>query len=348
MNAPETAERRLAGLLAELKAGAPAALAKAITLVENDGPWTAAILAAIAADVGAAQVIGVTGPPGSGKSTLINAFIHELRRRAKTVAVAAVDPSSPLSGGAILGDRIRMTEHLGDGGVFVRSLSSRGHLGGLSAATARVVDVMAAAGRDVIIVETVGAGQSEVEVADIADTKIVISAPGQGDAIQAIKSGILEIADILVVNKGDLPLAERTASDLRAMLELRVAADWAVPVLITEATTPRGIAALADAVEQSGGWLHVDGAFGLWAAAAPERRHLVAGVERAHSWATDAHKWLNAPYDCGLAFVRDGDALRAACSLSAPYVETGARRDPSATAPNPPIIQLWVPGCENA
>ncbi len=250
MNAPETAERRLAGLLAELKAGAPAALAKAITLVENDGPWTAAILAAIAADVGAAQVIGVTGPPGSGKSTLINAFIHELRRRAKTVAVAAVDPSSPLSGGAILGDRIRMTEHLGDGGVFVRSLSARGHLGGLSAATARVVDVMAAAGRDVIIVETVGAGQSEVEVADIADTKIVISAPGQGDAIQAIKSGILEIADILVVNKGDLPLAERTAADLRAMLELRVAADWAVPVLITEATTPKGIAELADAVER--------------------------------------------------------------------------------------------------
>jgi len=250
MNAPELAERRIAGLVAELRAGAPAALAKTITLVENDGPWTAAILQAIAGDVGGAQVIGVTGPPGAGKSTLINAFIHELRRRGKTVAVAAVDPSSPVSGGAILGDRIRMTEHLGDAGVFVRSLSSRGHLGGLSAATARVVDVMDASGRDVVIVETVGAGQSEVEVADIADTKIVISAPGLGDAIQAIKSGILEIADILVVNKGDLPLADQTAAELLAMLELRVAAEWAVPVLTTEATTPRGIEALADAVER--------------------------------------------------------------------------------------------------
>jgi LAO/AO transport system kinase len=250
MNAPEPVERRIAGLLADLRAGAPAALAKAITLVENDGPWTAAILQAIAADVGGAQVIGVTGPPGAGKSTLINAFIHELRRRGKSVAVAAVDPSSPLSGGAILGDRIRMTEHLGDAGVFVRSLSSRGHLGGLSAATARVVDVMEASGRDVVIVETVGAGQSEVEVADIADTKIVIGAPGQGDAIQAIKSGILEIADVLVVNKGDLPLAEQTASELRSMLALRVASDWAVPVLITEATTPRGIEELADAVDR--------------------------------------------------------------------------------------------------
>lgn len=235
-----------------LRAGDKAALARAITIVENNRPQASDILRAINGDLGNAHVIGFTGPPGAGKSTLINAYIKVLRARDKRVAVAAVDPTSPLSGGAILGDRIRMGEHIGDDGVFVRSLASRGQAGGLSAATARVVDVMDASGADVIIVETVGAGQSEVEISDIADTRIVLSAPGLGDSIQAIKAGILEIGDILVVNKADLPLAETTQQQLRAMLDLRQAREdnWEIPVLLTEAVNGTGVEELTDAINR--------------------------------------------------------------------------------------------------
>jgi LAO/AO transport system kinase len=178
----------------------------------------------------------------------VGAYIGELRRRGLSVGVVAVDPSSPLSGGAILGDRVRMTGHAGDDGVFVRSLASRGHLGGLSRSAARVVDVMDAAGRDVVVVETVGAGQSEVEVAEVAHTKVVVCAPGLGDDVQAIKAGILEIADILVVNKADLPLAARTAKQLSAMLGLTSHTGWTPPVLRTQALKGDGIAEMADAI----------------------------------------------------------------------------------------------------
>jgi LAO/AO transport system kinase len=242
------ASNRLPRLIEGLFAGERRALARAITAVETEGEDGRAILRAIQQRLGHALVIGFTGPPGAGKSTLISAYVSELRRRRRTVAVIAVDPSSPISGGAILGDRIRMSEHDGDDGVFIRSLASRGALGGLTPAAIRATDVADAAGYDVVILETVGAGQSEVDVAEIAEIPVVVCAPGLGDDIQAIKAGILEIARVLVVNKSDLPLADRTRRQLLSMLELRERGAR-VPVLAATATTGDGIAALADAIE---------------------------------------------------------------------------------------------------
>mgnify|MGYP001048373201 CR=1 FL=1 len=247
MNQQTTAKQ---GLAERLLAGQPTALARAISVIEGNRPAARPLLKAIRPHLGSAIVVGFTGPPGAGKSTLVNAYIQEMRKRGKTVGVVAVDPSSPITGGAVLGDRIRMAEHVMDAGVFIRSLASRGHLGGLSASAARVADLMDAAGYDVVILETVGAGQSEVEMAEIADVKIVISAPGLGDDIQAIKAGILEIADVLVVNKSDLPLAKRTVQQLQAMLGLRAASDWEVPVLSTNAIDRSGVSELVDAVTQ--------------------------------------------------------------------------------------------------
>ena len=241
---------KLQKMVDSLLKGERAALARAITAVENSTADSRHILKAIQPQLGRALVVGFTGPPGAGKSTLINAYVTELRKRSKSVAVLAVDPSSPVSGGAILGDRIRMSEHTNDPEVFVRSLASRGHLGGLSRMAARVVDVMDAAGRDVVVIETVGTGQSEVEVAEVAGTKVVISAPSLGDGVQAIKAGILEIADILVVNKFDLPHAQETKAELKSMLHLREKSDWTIPVIGTTATTFSGLEELADAVEQ--------------------------------------------------------------------------------------------------
>jgi len=241
-------------LAAGLRAGERVALARAITAVENETAEAAAVLRAIQPHLGHARVHGFTGAPGVGKSTLVDAYITELRQRGLSVGVIAVDPSSPISGGAILGDRVRMTSHGLDPEVFVRSIAARGHLGGLSATTAFVVDVMDAAGKDVIVIETVGTGQSEVEIASIADTKIVISAPGAGDDVQAIKAGILEIGDILVVNKADLPAAQVTVKQLQGMLTLRrrpnVPGGWTPEVLATTATSGEGVAALADAIQR--------------------------------------------------------------------------------------------------
>lgn len=227
-----------------LARGDRAALARAITAVENETATAGAVLAAVRGRLGRAHVIGITGSPGAGKSTLTAAMVEVLRSEGKTVGVVAVDPSSPVTGGAILGDRIRMSRHAGDNGVFVRSLASRGHLGGLSRTAERVIDVMDASGRDVVIVETVGAGQSEVEIAGIADVRIVVVAPGLGDEVQAMKAGILEIADLLVVNKADHPLAARTARQLAAGTEL---GERVVPVLKTVASSGDGVVALVKA-----------------------------------------------------------------------------------------------------
>ena len=224
------------------------ALARAITLLENDRPGAAELMAELAPRCGRAHVVGVTGAPGAGKSTLINALIGEFTQRGRNVAVVAVDPSSPISGGSILGDRLRMDEHGNRDDVFIRSVSSRGHLGGLSKTTGRVIDVFDAVGYDVVIVETVGAGQSEVEIRHFADTNIVVCPPGLGDDVQAIKAGIIEIADLLVVNKADLPQAERTVLDLTTATQLRHRADWKVKVLKTVATSGEGVAALVDAI----------------------------------------------------------------------------------------------------
>ncbi len=200
----------------------------------------------------AALVAGFTGPPGAGKSTLVNAVIAHARTLGHRVGVIAVDPSSPISGGAILGDRIRMTAALDDDGVFVRSLASRGYLGGLSPAAVRVIDALDAAGFDLILLETVGTGQSEIDVAEVADVRVVISAPGLGDDIQAMKSGLLEIADILVVNKGDRPGAEQTLQQLVGALSIRATVRHDTPVLKTIAMTGDGVPALFDAIEAVG------------------------------------------------------------------------------------------------
>lgn len=260
---------------ARLLAGDRAVLARAITLIENEAPGAQQVLRAIFPKLGRASVVGFTGAPGVGKSTLLGAFIAVLRKRGQSVGVIAVDPSSPLSGGAILGDRIRLSRHGGDEGVFVRSLASRGHLGGLTRMTARVVDVMDAAGKDVVILETVGTGQSEVEIAEIAHTKVVICAPGLGDEIQAVKAGILEIADVLVVNRADNPLAEQTAHQLRDALTMGSGHGREVPVLLTTATTGEGVTELAAAIRAHGDALDT----AAWGDAARMRmRRLIAAT----------------------------------------------------------------------
>lgn len=233
--------------VAAIRAGHRATIARAITEIENDLPAARALSESLAPHIGRAHVVGITGPPGAGKSTLINALLREYATRGQRVAVAAIDPSSPITGGAVLGDRIRMSDTGAADSVFIRSLASRGHAGGLARTTRRIVDLLDAAGFDVVIVETVGAGQSDVDVATLADTSVVVCPPGLGDDVQAIKAGILEIADVLVVNKGDQPLADRTERELNEMLHLRARRPgWRVRVLRTVATSGEGVAALAD------------------------------------------------------------------------------------------------------
>ena len=238
-------------------AGDRRALARLLTAVENRSAVAEVALRRLYPMAGRAQLIGVTGPPGAGKSTLVAALIAELRRAGRPVAVVAVDPSSPITGGAVLGDRVRMQAYAADDGVFIRSMASRGHAGGLSSATAAAAAVFDAAGFDVVLIETVGTGQSEVEVAATADTTVVVEAPEMGDEIQAIKAGLLEVADIVVVNKGDRPGAHRTAGQLHAMLadaprESRPGrpAPKHPEVLVTTAATGEGVAELLVALDR--------------------------------------------------------------------------------------------------
>jgi LAO/AO transport system kinase len=236
----------------ELAAGERRPLARLLTRIENGDPSVRALLPALFAAGRGAHLVGITGPPGSGKSTLVNALIGEWRRRGRRVGILAVDPSSPYTRGAILGDRIRMMEHAADRDVFMRSMASRGELGGLAATTWIAAAAMDAAGFDPILVETVGAGQSEVEVARLAETTVVVEVPEMGDEVQAIKAGLLEVADVIVVNKGDRPGADRAARQLRAMLSTaggRVERK-PPPVMLTTATTGEGVTELADAVDR--------------------------------------------------------------------------------------------------
>ena len=256
---------RSGATVAELVANArelrTAAVARLISLVESNSPRLRKVAAALAPYVGHAQVIGVTGSPGVGKSTTISALTRAIREQDRTVGILSVDPSSPYTGGALLGDRIRMLEHSTDQGVFVRSLASRGRLGGLSAAVPQALRVLDASGYDVVLIETVGAGQAELEIASLADTTLVVLAPGAGDDVQAAKAGILEIADVLVVNKADREGAGSVARDARRMQGYRSGPDgsWAVPVVQTVAAQGSGIDELLAAADGHFTWLRSTG-----------------------------------------------------------------------------------------
>lgn len=237
-----------ATLFERLLIGDVVALARAISILETRDDRSDALANRLHGHAGKARVIGFTGPPGSGKSTLINAYVARLRAAGERVAILAVDPSSPLSGGSILGDRTRMGEHNADTGVFIRSIAARGYPGGLALSIPVILDAVDAAGWPTVILETVGAGQSENEIVEFADVKVVLNAPGLGDDIQAIKAGILEIADVLVVNKSDLPLADQTTYQLQAMLELRGSRFQSVSIVKTTAIEHKGLEELDQAI----------------------------------------------------------------------------------------------------
>jgi LAO/AO transport system kinase len=251
MSAPTLAQRLLDG--------DRRALARAITLVQNDDPDGWGLVREVYPQTGRAAIFGLTGPPGSGKSTLIGALVARRRAADRRVAVLSIDPSSPFTGGAVLGDRIRLTDHFLDPGVFIRSMASRGALGGLSEAALQTALLMDAAGNDDVFVETVGVGQAEVDIIDHADTVVLVLIPGSGDSIQALKAGVMEIPDVIVVNKSEHPLADTMVREIRGVLSLAPQHGWRVPIVKTEALSGAGVGTLIEKLDEHRAWIEAEG-----------------------------------------------------------------------------------------
>ena len=260
-------------LAAGVRAGDRRALARAITLVENADPLAYEVVRELYPETGRAYTIGVTGPPGVGKSSLISAVVRHVREQGKTVGVISVDPSSPFSQGALLGDRIRLADHFLDSDVFIRSMGTRGHLGGLAEATLQAALVLDAAGKELVFLETVGAGQSEVEVISIADTVLLVLMPGSGDSIQALKAGIMEIPDVIAINKMDHPAAKTMLNEVRSILTLDRESAWRPPIVLTDATRGENVPKLWKKIEEHRTYLERDGLLD-----ARRREHLAGEV----------------------------------------------------------------------
>jgi LAO/AO transport system kinase len=246
-------------LAAAVRSGDKRALARAISLVENSDPLAYELVRELYPDTGRAYAVGITGPPGVGKSSLISALVRHVRQGERTVGVISVDPSSPFSQGALLGDRIRLADHFLDPGVFIRSMGTRGHLGGLAEATLQAMLVLDAAGKDLLFLETVGAGQSETEVIGIADTIVLVLMPGSGDSVQALKAGIMEIPDVIAINKMDHPAAKTMLNEVRSILSLDRDRVWRPPILLTDALREENVPELWDRIEQHRAHLEGDG-----------------------------------------------------------------------------------------
>jgi LAO/AO transport system kinase len=242
--------RTAADLAERLLEGDKRALARGISLVENDDPEGWALVREVYPQTGRAQVVGFTGPPGVGKSTLIGRLIEDARAKEREIAVLSIDPSSPFTQGALLGDRIRLADHFLDPGVFIRSMASRGSLGGLSEATLQAALLMDASGKDDVLLETVGVGQAEVDIIDHADTVVLVLMPGSGDSIQALKAGVMEIPDVIVVNKADHPLTDTMVREIRGVLSLGPRGDWKVPIVRTEAAKGEGVAEVVEKIAE--------------------------------------------------------------------------------------------------
>ncbi|MGA2928051.1 MAG: methylmalonyl Co-A mutase-associated GTPase MeaB [Solirubrobacteraceae bacterium] len=260
-------------LAQRLLAGDRRALARAISLVENDDPAGWALVREVYPRTGSASIVGFTGPPGVGKSTLVGALTKLERQRGRTVAVLSIDPSSPFTKGALLGDRIRLTDHFLDPGVFIRSMASRGALGGLAEAALQAALLMDASGREIVLLETVGVGQGEVDVIDHADTVVLVLMPGSGDSIQALKAGVMEIPDVIVVNKADHPLADTMVREIKGVLALGPRHGWQVPIVRTEAARGEGTERLAEKLDEHRAFIHAEGSL-----SARRRRNLLNEV----------------------------------------------------------------------
>ncbi len=244
------AQKTETDLAERLVAGDKRALARAITLIENDDPAGWELVREVFPRTGRARIVGLTGPPGVGKSTLIGALTAEMRKTDRQVAVLSIDPSSPFTRGALLGDRIRLSDHFLDAGVFIRSMASRGALGGLSEATLQAALLMDASGKDDVFIETVGVGQAEIDIVDHGDTIVLVLMPGSGDSIQALKAGVMEIPDVIVVNKADHPMTDTMIREIRGVLSLGPATSWRVPIVKTEAAKGEGVAELAEKITE--------------------------------------------------------------------------------------------------